>query len=819
MEKTKKKRIKRYLVWVLLAAMVAGLAAMPLLAAREQEASGPQATILSASAEPADLEITIRGGGILADGESEDVTLPQGVQITEFLVENHQTVTAGTPVARVDRVSVMNTILQVKASMDIIQEQLAAAMDDTIEPTIHSAAGGRVKAVFASPGDNVQEVMLRHGALAVLSLDGLMGVALEGNEKLGAGDPVSVILGSGEAVSGRVESSLNGSTVVTVTDKGYAIGEPVRVVAEDGRELGSGNLYVHNAWKATGYSGTVQSVYIRVDQTVGAGASLFYLTDRSFTGTRDTLTAQYREYADVLQELLQMYETEVVTVPRDGIVSGVDGDSPFLLSAESEGWTAQPLGASRNSGWQVILLSGGSQELCTGKETEEGVCQAKDHITGCYYHCTGTASCTAKPTDHRVTCLSLCISATEEGKCLALNHKSGCIEKCESQTEAGKCPATVHKVSCVESCVPTDGTTDCPATAHKPECLEACDKKETCPATDHHYPECLTLCTGASDCPALCHKDGCYMTELTYYAYAVLVRQVGSAELVVAADTNTLYQIKTGSSGWELVSPAAIARELLLSEQTLSVSNPSQYKSGDILLLWTAYQGEEAVKNGVAIHSRGNSGSGGYPGGFPGGILSGFGSFGGFGSYGSMPQDTGETLYDLTGQVLLTVTDHSSMTLTVTLDERDISKVQPGQTAAVKITALKGETFQAIVTKVGTEGTNNGGSSKFTAELTLPRQKDMLAGMHATASIVHAVRQQVLTIPVAALTEEPGATMVYTTLDPKTGEPAGRREVATGVSDGQNVEILSGLQPGDMVYYPYYETPELDHSVESGFGR
>lgn len=815
MKKTKKKQVKQIVTWILLAALVAGLTAMPLIAAEEEEDNGLREVVLSAQVQVMDMDVGIRAGGTLASGDAQQITLPSGVKITEFLVENGQTVTEGTPLARVDRVSVMEAILKIHDSMETLRGQMEDATDDTIGSRISSAAGGRVKVIYAAKGDSVQEVMLEHGALAILSLDGLMAVTLEGVTGLGTGDPVSVIRETGEILSGRVESSLAGTLVITVEDEGYAAGEPVRVTAEDGREIGTGSLEIHNPWKATGFSGTVQTVHIRQEQTVSKGASLFTLTDRSFTGNRDALAGTYEKYAELLQKLFVMYEEEVITAPGDGIVSGVDAESTFLLSADQTPWTPELLHAPAQSSWQFLFLSNTEEVECTGEETEEDACKAREHKKGCYYYCTGTASCTAKPTDHFVTCISLCISAEEEGKCLALNHKSDCIGKCESAQGTGTCPAEHHKVSCVESCIPTDGSTDCPASVHKPECLEACDKKAECPATVHHDPHCISLCTGEEDCPALNHREDCYMTKLTYTAWAALVRQVGTTELIVAADPQTQYQLKTGSNGWELVEPAEIRQDLMILQQTVPAEDPSLYKPGDILLFWTGSLDGQEVCTGIAVHSSGNSLEGNVPGmNIPGlGGMFGFGGMGGFGGGSGAPAAT-EELYDLTEQVLLTVTDHSVMTLTVTVDEKDISRVYPGQEAQVKITALRGETFRAQVTKVGASGTNNGGSSKFTVELTLPWREDMLAGMHAAAVIAEYTAEQIPVIPVAALYERPDATVVYTGLNPETGMPADPVEVTVGISDGDYVQILAGLDTDSRVYYTYYEAPELDHTVD-----
>jgi multidrug efflux pump subunit AcrA (membrane-fusion protein) len=91
----------------------------------------------------------------------------------------------------------------------------------------------------------------------------------------------------------------------------------------------------------------------------------------------------------------------------------------------------------------------------------------------------------------------------------------------------------------------------------------------------------------------------------------------------------------------------------------------------------------------------------------------------------------------------------------------------------------------------------------------------MLSGMSATARVPLYTKKDVLTIPVAALVEQGGKTVVYTALDPETGDPTTPVEVTTGVSDGISVEILSGLSSGDVFHYSYYDTLEVSTEVES----
>lgn len=105
----------------------------------------------------------------------------------------------------------------------------------------------------------------------------------------------------------------------------------------------------------------------------------------------------------------------------------------------------------------------------------------------------------------------------------------------------------------------------------------------------------------------------------------------------------------------------------------------------------------------------------------------------------------------------------------------------------------------------GSGSQGSGGSSKFTVELTLTKDGDMLPNMNASAAITLETIQDALCIPAAALTEADGKTVVYTALDEKTGSPCSPVEVSIGAADADLVQILSGLQEGDPVYYAYYE--------------
>lgn len=73
---------------------------------------------------------------------------------------------------------------------------------------------------------------------------------------------------------------------------------------------------------------------------------------------------------------------------------------------------------------------------------------------------------------------------------------------------------------------------------------------------------------------------------------------------------------------------------------------------------------------------------------------------------------------------------------------------------------------------------------------------DLVAGSYADIYLLSSPRENVISVPLSALTEEMGVFYVFTRKDK---DHYLRREVVTGDSDGRNIEIVSGLKAGDEV--------------------
>ena len=264
----------------------------------------------------------VSGSGMLMNVDTEELTVPTGVEVTEILVDYGDQVEEGQLLAIVDEATVTTALSTVQSEIKSLDSQIHAAEDDQVSSYINSGVTGRVKAIYAQDGDRVADVMVEHGALAVISLDGYMAVQLQTNALI-AGESVCVTLEDGTQLDGEVSSAAGGKAVVLVTDDGPRMGETVTVQLPDGETIGSGELSIHSPMAVTGYAGTVSRVNVQENAKVWSGNQLFYLQDTSHRANYDALLRTRTEKTDTLLELLKLRKYGGITAPVGGSVFSV----------------------------------------------------------------------------------------------------------------------------------------------------------------------------------------------------------------------------------------------------------------------------------------------------------------------------------------------------------------------------------------------------------------------------------------------------------------------------------------------------------------
>ena len=161
---------------------------------------------------------------------------------------------------------------------------------------------------------------------------------------------------------------------------------------------------------------------------------------------------------------------------------------------------------------------------------------------------------------------------------------------------------------------------------------------------------------------------------------------------------------------------------------------------------------------------------------------------------------TGTSDYSLYETAAFSIASATEASVSINVDELDILSVKEGQTATVTLDALDGQEFEGTITEVSNEASSGNSSAKYPVTITFEKTEDMLLSMSASATIHVNEAEDAVLIPVDALQEKGDSTFVYTKKD-SDGNLSGEVEVETGISNGSQVEITSGLEEGDTVYY------------------
>ncbi len=214
------------------------------------------------------------------------------------------------------------------------------------------------------------------------------------------------------------------------------------------------------------------------------------------------------------------------------------------------------------------------------------------------------------------------------------------------------------------------------------------------------------------------------------------------------------------------------------------------------------------------------------------------------GTISSLKVEKGERVVGtsmMVGTEMMTVANLGKMEVQVEVNENDIVKVGRGDTALVEVDAYLGRKFKGIVTEIAnsasTTGTTADQVTNFDVKVLLLKDSyaDLIdpdggnpfpfrPGMSATVDILTQTRENVISVPISAVTtrikKEGGGTREVdeeVKSEDSAVELSGNREekqeivflvkdgrakkveVSTGIQDNASIEILSGLSSGDEV--------------------
>lgn len=264
----------------------------------------------SATAELGSISNTIVGTGNLALADAQSQTIPSGIEIEEVTVESGDQVTKGDTIATVSKASVLKAVEETQEEIQELDEQISDCQDDDDTDTIDASVDGRVKLIYA------------------------------------------------ETVSGS-------TCTVTVTDNGTTYDDEVIVTDSDGKELGTGNLYIHEPLEITGTTGTVSAVNVSENESVTSGTELLTLENSASDAQYEQLLAQREAYSATLKKLLQLSKNQKITADISGTIQSVN-----VSASSSDSSSSTSSGSAGSSG--SVNVSKMSYAASTGKNTDSG---------------------------------------------------------------------------------------------------------------------------------------------------------------------------------------------------------------------------------------------------------------------------------------------------------------------------------------------------------------------------------------------------------------------------------------------------------------
>jgi HlyD family secretion protein len=150
------------------------------------------------------------------------------------------------------------------------------------------------------------------------------------------------------------------------------------------------------------------------------------------------------------------------------------------------------------------------------------------------------------------------------------------------------------------------------------------------------------------------------------------------------------------------------------------------------------------------------------------------------------------------GTSLATLADMNDMIFEGLVDESEVGKLKQGMELVLNVGALQGKPFKATLEYIAPKGVTDQGTIKFTirAAVVLDKSLYLRSNYSANADIVLDRRENVLAVNEGNLLIEDKKTFVEVETAPQKFE---KREIKTGLSDGINIEVVSGLKAGEKI--------------------
>ena len=169
------------------------------------------------------------------------------------------------------------------------------------------------------------------------------------------------------------------------------------------------------------------------------------------------------------------------------------------------------------------------------------------------------------------------------------------------------------------------------------------------------------------------------------------------------------------------------------------------------------------------------------------------------------------------GTTIATIADLNKMIFEGKVDESEVGKLEVNMPLKVNLGAIQDKEFDATLKFIAPKGNEEQGAVQFKieADVYLDDSVFVRAGYSANASLVLQKKDSIMTIPEALLQFDSETEMPYVEIQ-MSDQKFERKDVEIGISDGINVEIISGLSMQDSIKVWNKTEPKKIRSTDNG---
>lgn len=318
-----------------------------------------------------DVTTSITASGTLRPQDSQEIDIPDGIEVEDVLVSVGDRVSKGDRLAKVNENDAKKTASELKDSIVALDAQISAA-GSTKASSVKSGVKGRVKAIYAKEGELVSSVISENGCLAIISAGGKMYADITTQTELKPKDKVEIKWENGNDEAEVLYAIQDGYRIVFDDDKA-PYGKNIEIYLKDMR-LGEADAQIMTPISIYSDGGRIENIDVQVNDSVSAGSTLFTLEEGQEQSAYLQLLSQREQLAKVMSDAAALVDDPYVTADADGVISAiniaksassVDVQQSGAGSGASSSGTYSMMGMSQTSSLTAASANNASEQTAS----------------------------------------------------------------------------------------------------------------------------------------------------------------------------------------------------------------------------------------------------------------------------------------------------------------------------------------------------------------------------------------------------------------------------------------------------------------------